>query len=260
MTLLASVADPQFVADFLASRGRSCVDCGFVITRHSTGRCRSCSAKRLNQNAAIVERRNAKPRGGYNRKPLPADFTAIAGAETNVALTRRYDVSDSVIQRWRAETGIAAPRLPRGAAVKREVPADLAERAAAMTNAEMASVYGCCTKTVRTWLKGAGLPVRRNAEPFRTPATVNRGRCDPLVARQRSAAVQQNTRNTRVPPPHLGSEAERAADFLRRFAPTYRCDAAGRMVEDGFFWRYGNAFPLGDDELLERAGRKGWWA
>lgn len=48
-----------------------------------------------------------------------------------------------------------------------------------------------------------------------------------------------------------------AADFLRSFAPVYRCDERGRPHERGAHWRYG-AVVLTPDELLQRAARRGF--
>ncbi len=56
---------------------------------------------------------------------------------------------------------------------------------------------------------------------------------------------------------HDGSRAALAAEFLRRWAPVYRCDAEGHQLQDGFFWRHGRQVRT-DDELIERATAKGW--
>lgn len=48
-----------------------------------------------------------------------------------------------------------------------------------------------------------------------------------------------------------------AADFLRRFCPVSRCDAAGKYDPRGRYWRIGDAV-LAEADIIARATRKGW--
>jgi hypothetical protein len=60
--------------------------------------------------------------------------------------------------------------------------------------------------------------------------------------------------------PRDGTIEGRAAEVLRAYAPTYRCNEIGRQDcadERKCWWRYGNVV-LTPDEMMQRAAAKGW--
>lgn len=202
-------------------------------------------------------------KGGVPPRPVPDDFTIDAATTYNDVLAARYGTSVSTVSRWRRETGIPSPfhaGRPKAKGVYvRPVPEGFAENAPTMTTKALASLYKASGDTVRRWRKVTGAyfvkpppvpkPPRRVHEP--KPAKV----C--LTSRMGRPRGQ-----IFYCPPRDTSIEGQAAEALRAYAPTYRCNERGRQdcaEARKRWWRYGNVV-LTPDELLQRAAAKGWRA
>lgn len=122
------------------------------------------------------------------------------------------------------------------------IPDDFAARYATSSIKALAAHYGRSTATVSTWCKRLGLsrPVGLPVKP--KPRIVHH--------RYLTAPVDRAYVDT--------SLVGRAADYLRRFGPVYRCNAEGRPSIGGRFWRRGGGGVLTDAEIIERAEYNGF--
>lgn len=192
-------------------------------------------------------------RGGFAGRPMPDDFRERAPVTSNDVLMKAYGVGGRVIWRWRRECGIPAPR-PKSLRTKpyRPVPDGFAEVASQNPNRVLIAMFHASERTVARW--------RREAGAFYTPPVTGRRR---TASKAPSGFLEKMGRPRGqifyVPPRDTTIEGQ-AAEVLRAYAPTYRCDRRGRQecpdIAKGF-WRYGNVV-LTPDELLQRAAAKGW--
>lgn len=162
---------------------------------------------------------------------MPADFVEHAARESIADMTARYGVSQSIVSRWRMESGVVPPKHLRG----KPVPDGFRIMAQSMTRNEMRKHYGASFDTIDRWLAEMGVKARR-AAPGRVPYG-------------QPQSKQQTRRDD--------SRAGRAADFLRRLGPVVRCDAHGQYSPTGTHWLRGSTV-LSADEVIDRALRNGW--
>lgn len=195
---------------------------------------------------AMPQRRPHNLNGRRPMRPVPSDFRELAPVKPNNFLIAHYRTNHNAVARWRRETGIKAPG--RIAPNKLAMPRDFSERVSQMKIADVAQSYGCGRRTVCRWLKEAGISLAAKPRPKPAPTGYRK-----LPASQKRAYAW----SLPTVRPCDGSSEGRAADFLRRFAPVYRCDESGRMTERGSRWRYGNAV-LEPTELVARARGKGF--
>lgn len=166
------------------------------------------------------------------KRPAPADFRENAPVERNAQLAKRYGVSMVTIVRWRKETGI---RGIDGSYQPHPVPENFAQIAKGMRLYEARIYFGNSDSVLKRWCAETGIRFRVSAQ---------------VISRATATPIEHyDSRDM--------SRAGMAADHLRRFGPVFRCDAEGRALPDGFFWRRGS-FILSDDEIIERAVRLGW--
>lgn len=173
-------------------------------------------------------------RGGKVPRPVPDDFPQHAH-EDNLTLTQRYGVNREVIFRWRNETGLKLSTAPRTRSVKQAAPDDLCYQARLMTRRQLAEHYGKSFVTIDGWLRSIGC--RAKQDIIGRPAWSHRsGITKPHDARENSRAGQ-------------------AANFMARYWSTFRADARGYPLPDGFFWNCGGKV-MTDDEIIAVADEK----
>lgn len=172
-----------------------------------------------------------------NRKlPVPADFAARAAGVCTGDLCRHYEVSVSVIVRWRKETGVAgAERCPGRPFSAAPMPDGFALVAPRLTVKQLRQRYGRGQSVIARWLVEAGVEARR-----------------PIARHAGNYPLTMNKRAHRDE-----SRAGQAAEYLRRFGPVYRCRPTGSAATRGNYWNRGG-FVLTDAELIGRAERLGW--
>lgn len=172
-----------------------------------------------------------------NRKlPCPPDFAKVARGVCTGDLAAHYEVSYSVIVRWRKETGTkGADRCPGRPFATVAVPDGFALVASNFTVKQLRERYGRGQAVIGRWLAECGVEARR-----------------PLARHAGPHALIMNKR------PHRDdTRAGQAAEYLRRFGPVYRCRPGGAAATRGDHWNRGG-FVLTDAELIERAERLGW--
>lgn len=198
-------------------------DCGQALpASNTTGKCQLCGVRA--HHAA-------------RRLTAPADFADHAHLG-NSQLADHYEVSTTTIYRWRKATGNVLRRHGRPPGNKRPIPAEFADVAPRMTNSELCARFGVQRETIAKWARIVGVRLLVIRTPSRLSGTVM------------SAPLTNSNRDS--------SLAGRAADFLQRFGPVYRCDATGAPKPNGTHWRRGNSDPLTADEIIERAVAKGF--
>lgn len=180
---------------------------------------------------------------GKPARPCPPDFARYAGIETNDELMRRYDCKPSIIWRWRRETGIASKRPELKGPGPRPVPDNFRALAARLNREELRVRYGVSGNLIDRWLRECGLkPLGRRQNALQVVASMGKRK----VA---SAMVAPSGRDT--------SDAGRAAYFLQRRGPIYRCDAEGRFKLGGSHWKWrGRAHT--DGEIIAEARERGF--
>lgn len=236
-------------------------------------------------------RSNPRP---WRLRPLPDDFREqVATGMTIGDLMAHYDAGTGVVHRWIEEIGgrKRAKRAPQ----QKAVPDDFVEHAQRETVVQLIQRYRCGTKTIARWRRQSGVNVviskreprveplpdgfdlvaptmtmRELKERFGRGKTTIWKWCQRANVQPRKASTHppRTSRPTghipvgrKVNPfdgPHRDvTRAGMAADFLRKFGPVVRCDAAGRFNPTGDHWRRGASI-LCADEIISRALRNGW--
>lgn len=199
-----------------------CADCPATLgPRNRSGRCRACFNRRMNADPGAQQRR---------REGIARHYADPANVDA--ARQRLRHAQDTLPEHERER------RRERGKTLGR---AALAAANAAMSDETRAENGRKRSATVLAWC-----PPEWRA---RYLDLTKRGRRAP-VARQMVLAEIAAAR-LRV------LDADTAATFLARLAPTYRCDACGRPCRTSGYWRYGSTV-LTRDALILRAGRMGW--
>ncbi|MDO7841103.1 hypothetical protein [Sphingomonas immobilis] len=215
--------------------------------------------------------------------PLPEDFAAHASSMTFVQLREHYGRGSGTISRWIRESKVSRSRT-------RSRPSDFAELAQTMTSAELRLHYRTSKASISQWRRECAIvtprerhisagtfkptPVPENFRQVAPTLSVHAAKIffevgDTVLRRWEAEAGVRLRRQLPGRPRQPGtvindtirdmSRAGQAADFLRRFGPVARCDATGRYLADGFYWRRGSTV-LSADEVIERAERNGWRA
>lgn len=179
---------------------------------------------------------------GVDLKPLKCGMRDSRYCACGTPLSRRSSATVTMC----AKCQRASLRLP--------VPADLAEVAAGKGVRTVAKHYGVGVSTVRSWVKEKGLPRLRSGHSLvvapAAPSTAT-------LLRQRAAI---NRIAPKPEPGHRhGGDVGRAAEFLQRRDPIWRCRADGTADPKGGHWRFLGRVKT-DAEIIERAEAKGWKA
>ena len=175
---------------------------------------------------------NNKPR------PIPGDFLEMReklGGRDKLAT--HYRTSGRVVRRWLVEAGLQPIRTTGAPERNRKpVPDDFETVAPTMTQTELVRHYGVGREVVLRWQSETGI----SPAPRKRPSFVYR------FERHPGPVKVHAVRNY--------SPEDEAADVLRRYFPTYRCDERGRQCAKGSLWRVGNGI-YAADELLAKAAR-----
>lgn len=194
---------------------------------------------------------------GVPGAPVPPDFVARAPWPSAKAIRRAYGVSDRAANRWLRETGLTVNS--KGGRRPGTIPADFAELAQDMHAAALARHYRAKEDTIRRWLRRLGI----KAKKYDFSVEMKRLWDERLPGREPKKPKRRHPVPLLIPalklPERDGSIGGRAAEHLRKWAPTYRCDETGHADPKGDYWRYGNVV-ISTTELLARAHAKGWRA
>ncbi|WP_333571336.1 hypothetical protein [Sphingomonas sp.] len=177
---------------------------------------------------------------GRPRIEIPADFQESAALLGNPALAEKYGCGKSTIIRWRRELGVKAPRRPLEGRDRSPPPAGFAE-VARTTSVEMLCVrYRVERRRVLRWLRETGFAPKPNK----------------LVVMQNMG--KRNVAAAQVAPTNRDmSLAGRAADFLQKRGPIFRCDFIGRFKLGGTHWKWrGKAHTAA--EIIAAAAERGF--
>ena len=160
-------------------------------------------------------------------RPVPRDFAAVGALMTNRDLMTHYRVGQQALRRWRQETGVFGEREK-----KEPAPASFAAVAPLLSKRDLMARYGVGIMRIERWLG------ETQTTALRKP--------------------QGRTRNIASPARiEVQTDADKAADYLRKFGPVSRCDEAGKPNLRGGHWRRGS-FVLTDADIMARARRQGW--
>ena len=175
-------------------------------------------------------------------RPVPDDFAEVAPTMFINQLTKHYRTGLTVVYRWLKETGVQTSKAPNPAQFKvLPVPADFAELAPTMVNAELARHYRSSYKTIRRWMEESGVRCKQYAPTGRKT--------------QKAARAMANILPRQIIKTNVKSIYDEAADALRRERfPVNRCNEKGSFNPKGDFWRVGWSVLTGD-QLLERAAK-----
>lgn len=99
------------------------------------------------------------------RRPVPADFTALAPTMPVKALARHYRTGSEAVHRWLGETGISSA-LPREL---RQIPADFHTQAPLMTRHSLAKHYQTNASVIERWIAESGVKVIEGRRCDATP-------------------------------------------------------------------------------------------
>lgn len=181
------------------------------------------------------------------KRPIPADFAEKNAVMSDNAMAQYYKCGGSLPARWRKELGIPPKHTRLGGSNKFPTPADFKEYAPGKTLQQLCDHYNLGFDTIRRMRKEEGIAAQpagwsgRKLNPAKPAHLVRNAYL--------TMPVDRTTRDA--------SRAGMAAEFLRRDAPVYRCRPLGAADAQGTHWRYGRVV-LTDDEVIERAERKGW--
>lgn len=194
----------------------------------------------------------------YTLRPIPDDFHEYAGKESQPKLMKRYGAGYIVVKRWLDETGLhlkrsdynftamGGPRAP--------VPADFVANQALMSIPHLMAHYGVGRKVIRRWLDETGnkrvRPAKAEAQPDKRKKAAPAPLLRPTVGTFFLTPLAFSSRRDLSP-------VGRAAEFMQRDRPVFRCDERGQQAQNGRFWMCGRV-RLTDDELIERAEAKGF--
>lgn len=241
------------------------------FAEHAHLQTRELCAKYAVSRAMIMKFRRrvgaAVPAAVRPRRPRPDDFEAMWQTMPFSKLREHYKTGSDNIQRWLGEIGYTIERNPG-----RPIPDDFAEVAPTLTVGQAVERFKVNVQRLYKWERATGVQCRRahrESRGGRKPRV-------PAARKVREPARKKAVEFVRAaPPPHKVhtaratslrdhgpqrdmSRAGQAADFLKKYAPVYRCNDVGAQSIGGKFWRYGNSLPLTDAELVERATRKGF--
>lgn len=125
----------------------------------------------------------------------------------------------------------------------RTCPPDFLEVLGRLGSRMAAAHYRASLKTITRWRREHGLPRNYRARKSVGTGRLNRGRfgmaAKPILIRRDL------------------STAGRAADFLQKFGPVFRCMTTGKAHPNGTCWNR-NGHVLTDRDIVERAQRLGW--
>jgi hypothetical protein len=150
-----------------------------------------------------------------------------------------------------ARMGLPAKGEPRGALWTADDDAIIRAQYADTPTADLAALLGRSVPSVQSRAKLLG--IGKSAE-FLTEQAKQRGAQSIAV---RGCGWGASGAGSTLVGGGVVSDATLAADFLRKFCPVTRCDAAGRFAHHGPHWRIGQLV-LTESEIIARAARKGW--
>jgi hypothetical protein len=167
-------------------------------------------------------------RTGPKPRAMPDDFRTFAPGKPILAIMNHYQAGAKAVTRWLEESGVR--ERPKAAPPTRPVPENFRMLAPTMTMRRATSFWGAGEHLLKRWRDETGVGFKKTS-PFRSGGA--------------PSALNTETRRDL-------SRAGQAAEFLRKLAPVWRCDADGKTNPSGTHWRR-NMRVLTDADLIERA-------
>jgi DNA-directed RNA polymerase subunit RPC12/RpoP len=154
------------------------------------------------------------------------------------------------VQRQCVDCGAPISDISRGRCVRcghrpmvRKCPEDFLAILATTGSRLAAAHYRASLKTITRWRREHGLAPNYRARRGSSTGRLNRSR---FTMAPKALLVH---RDFTMP--------GRAADYLQRFGPVYRCLTTGKAHPKGTYWNR-NGYVLTDAQLIDRALRLGW--
>lgn len=209
---------------------------------------RECAALLGRERKTVLKQAQKHSLGAWQsatgHKPLdrtvPADFADNWQTMSQIDLCAHYGRGSAVVSDWCKRLGLV--RTQGTGRVKAQTPTDFAAFVKGKSRREIAGHYGISPETVRRMC--AELGIRTEGVAFRQSGTSVSSKLQPY-------------HKTAMAPQRDMTRAGMAADWLRRFGPVVRCNAAGAYDPRGDHWRRGSTV-LTADEVIDRAERNGW--
>lgn len=224
---------PQYVSEMIAD-GKSAAEIGEPFGKSKKAVLRYALRHNLGPWKTV--------RVGNNKRDAPDDFVTITATMTRKEALGHWRCSTITFSRWMKETGAKTINAP--GRTSRITKAEL-ERAYNGSIADTAKTLGIERGTASRHLRKHGIVRDLPSEP---KPKVQRKPNDGFIIKQ----------NPHHRPQRDLSVIGQAVEFLRTLGPVSRCDQGGKIAENGKFWRRGNAYPLTNDDVIERASRLGW--
>lgn len=220
---------PEYVAKMIAD-GKSAAEIGAKFGKHRGAILRY----------AVRHNLSWKRQG----RPIPDDFAQVMPTMSKVAAIKHYACSTDTLARWIEESGVK----PKPHAYPVFSHDELAKAYTGSVN-EAAKTLGIDRNAASRQLRQAGLlrDTPRQPKPKPQPKPKRKPNDGFIIKQQPHQRPQRDL-----------SIIGQAVEFLRTLGPVSRCDASGKVIETGKFWRRGNAYPLTNDDIIERASRLGW--
>jgi hypothetical protein len=220
-------------------------------------------------------------RTGPPRRPAPAEFAAMACANSVNVVRKHYGLSYRLFRRWCDEMGIRAEVSARARVPARPVPADFGQYAPLETNLALSHRYDAAKSTIARWRvetgvphppalsanRGTGRPVPDSfpsVAPGMTRAALatHYSASGHVIARWiTESGVQPKVwkHHVRTLPPMMTpgadtSVAGQAAQHLRRLMPVFRAAVIDKNC-DGYVV---GGRQMATDEMIAMAARKGF--
>jgi len=183
-------------------------------------------------------------RVGNNKRDVPEDFVAITATMTRKDALRHWKCSTITFSRWMKQTGAKTINAPGRAS---RITKEALESAYNGSISDTAKALGIDRDTASRHLRKHGIVRDLQPEP-KTNSPVKRKTGDGFIIKQQPHQRPQRDL----------SAIGQAVEFLRTLGPVSRCDESGKIIETGKFWRRGSAYPLSNDDIIDRASRLGW--
>lgn len=130
---------------------------------------------------------------------------------------------------------------------RRPMPSDFPEVIRRLGSKGAAKHYNCSLSHITEWRRKAGLRFRERMRPSLLAGTAIAHRAH----RRHSPRAIAHLARTCL------TQADEAAEFLRKFGAVYRCTPEGIPSAKGSHWKR-NFTVLNDEEIIGRAARLGW--
>lgn len=184
-------------------------------------------------------------RVGNNKRDVPEGFVAITATMTRKDALRHWKCSTITFSRWMKQTGAKTINAPGRTS---RIAKDALEAAYNGSISDTAKALGIDRDTASRHLRKHGI--------IRDVPQTKPKKAQKTHIKDSNNFAMKNVAYVR--PQRDLSVIGQAVEFLRTLGPVSRCDESGKIIETGKFWRRGNAYPLTNNDVIERASSLGW--